>query len=253
MSTPTTPQHPDGTADHEPPRWLSAEEREGWLFISSIIFNLTRRLENQLQNEAGISFVEYMVLAMLSESDDLSLTMTELAITTNTLPARLSRVVARLERTATCAAPSARKIAASVSATSYRPAKEGTGSSPRPRRGGTPPDFRPPYPPTGHTTCRDRRSCPGQHPLKRHLHRRLKTWRVPRKLNATGSTFKPIHSSRQNEHAPTEPDINSRSEGGVHLFNGTPGSNPHPSDTPERIPHSTTTGLHAGSPHRDST
>ena len=63
VSTPTTPQHPDGTADHEPPRWLSAEEREGWLFISSIIFNLTRRLENQLQNEAGISFVEYMVLA----------------------------------------------------------------------------------------------------------------------------------------------------------------------------------------------
>lgn len=98
VSTPTTPQHPDGTADHEPPRWLSPEEREGWLFISSIIFNLTRRLENQLQNEAGISFVEYMVLAMLSESDDLSLTMTELAITTNTLPARLSRVVARLEK-----------------------------------------------------------------------------------------------------------------------------------------------------------
>lgn len=98
VSTPTTPQHPDGTADHEPPRWLSAEEREGWLFISSIIFNLTRRLENQLQNEAGISFVEYMVLAMLSESDDLSLTMTELALTTNTLPARLSRVVARLEK-----------------------------------------------------------------------------------------------------------------------------------------------------------
>ena len=98
MSTPTTPQQPDGTASLESPRWLSAEEREGWLFISSIIFNLTRRLENQLQSEAGISFVEYMVLAMLSESDDLSLTMTELAITTNTLPARLSRVVARLEK-----------------------------------------------------------------------------------------------------------------------------------------------------------
>ena len=62
------------------------------------IFNLTRKLENQLQTEAGISFVEYMVLAMLSESKDNSLTMTELAITTNTLPARLSRVVARLEK-----------------------------------------------------------------------------------------------------------------------------------------------------------
>ena len=35
---------------------------------------------------------------MLSESPELSLTMTELALTTNTLPARLSRVVARLEK-----------------------------------------------------------------------------------------------------------------------------------------------------------
>lgn len=71
---------------------------EAWLFISSIIFNLTRRLENQLQREADLSYVEYMVLAMLSESPELSLTMTELALTTNTLPARLSRVVARLEK-----------------------------------------------------------------------------------------------------------------------------------------------------------
>lgn len=82
----------------EEPRWLTPEEREAWLFISSIIFNLTRRLENQLQREADLSYVEYMVLAMLSESPELSLTMTELALTTNTLPARLSRVVARLEK-----------------------------------------------------------------------------------------------------------------------------------------------------------
>ena len=97
MSTPTTSaQRSENTAHSDSIQWLSPQEREGWLFISSIIFNLTRKLENQLQTEAGISFVEYMVLAMLSESKDNSLTMTELAITTNTLPARLSRVVARL-------------------------------------------------------------------------------------------------------------------------------------------------------------
>ena len=28
------------------PKWLNEEEREGWLFISSIIFNLTRQLDN---------------------------------------------------------------------------------------------------------------------------------------------------------------------------------------------------------------
>ena len=98
MSIPTTSaQRADNTAHSESIQWLSPQEREGWLFISSIIFSLTRKLENQLQSEAGISFVEYMVLAMLSESKDHSLTMTELAVTTNTLPARLSRVVARLE------------------------------------------------------------------------------------------------------------------------------------------------------------
>ena len=99
MPIPTTSaQRSDNTAHSESIQWLSPQEREGWLFISSIIFSLTRKLENQLQSEAGISFVEYMVLAMLSESKDHSLTMTELAVTTNTLPARLSRVVARLEK-----------------------------------------------------------------------------------------------------------------------------------------------------------
>ena len=98
MSIPTTSaQRADNTAHSESIQWLSPQEREGWLFISSIIFSLTAT-GNQLQSEAGISFVEYMVLAMLSESKDHSLTMTELAITTNTLPARLSRVVARLEK-----------------------------------------------------------------------------------------------------------------------------------------------------------
>ena len=122
MSTPTTSaQRSDNTAHSESIQWLSSQEREGWLFISSIIFNLTRKLENQLQSEAGISFVEYMVLAMLSESKDHSLTMTELAVTTNTLPARLSRVVARLEKDGEPlpppAPPSVQKPAASASAT----------------------------------------------------------------------------------------------------------------------------------------
>ena len=80
------------------PKWLNEEEREGWLFISSIIFNLTRQLDNQLQQDADLSYVEYMVLVGLSESEDHELTMTQLALATNTLPARLSRVVARLQK-----------------------------------------------------------------------------------------------------------------------------------------------------------
>ena len=57
------------------PKWLNEEEREGWLFISSIIFNLTRQLDNQLQQDADLSYVEYMVLVGLSESEDHELTI----------------------------------------------------------------------------------------------------------------------------------------------------------------------------------
>ncbi|GGH67022.1 MarR family winged helix-turn-helix transcriptional regulator [Rothia aerolata] len=83
---------------HDEVPWLSEEEREGWLFLSSIMFNLPGQLENQLQRDSDMSFVEYMVLAMLSESAEHALTMTELARQTNTLLPRLSRVVTRLEK-----------------------------------------------------------------------------------------------------------------------------------------------------------
>ncbi|MDY6051708.1 MAG: MarR family transcriptional regulator [Rothia sp. (in: high G+C Gram-positive bacteria)] len=79
-------------------RWLNEEEREGWLFISSIMFNLPGQLEHQLQKDSNLSFVEYMVLAMLSEAPQHKLTMTDLARHTNTLLPRLSRVVTRLEK-----------------------------------------------------------------------------------------------------------------------------------------------------------
>lgn len=82
----------------EQARWLNEEEREAWLFISSMMFNLPGRLENQLKKDSDLSFVEYMVLAMLSESPEHKLTMTELAHQTNTLLPRLSRVVTRLEK-----------------------------------------------------------------------------------------------------------------------------------------------------------
>ncbi|MDO4898037.1 MAG: MarR family transcriptional regulator [Rothia sp. (in: high G+C Gram-positive bacteria)] len=86
------------TAPDDNTNWLNEEEREGWLFLSSIMFSLPGQLENRLQQDAGLSFVEYMVLAMLSESPKHKLTMTELAHQTNTLLPRLSRVATRLEK-----------------------------------------------------------------------------------------------------------------------------------------------------------
>lgn len=83
--------------DQREPQWLSSEEREAWLCLSAIMFQLPGQLENQLQRDAHLGFVEYMVLAMLSEAPDQHLTMTELSTQTNTRLARLSRVVKRLE------------------------------------------------------------------------------------------------------------------------------------------------------------
>ena len=81
----------------EPVQWLSPEEREAWLCLSAIMFQLPGRLENQLQRDSGLGFVEYLVLAMLSESPGTQLSMSELSAQTNTRLARLSRVVKRLE------------------------------------------------------------------------------------------------------------------------------------------------------------
>lgn len=78
--------------------WLNDDERDAWLFLSSVIFNLPGALEAQLEQDSDLSFVEYMVLAMLSEAPEHRLTMTELARQTNTLLPRLSRVVTRLEK-----------------------------------------------------------------------------------------------------------------------------------------------------------
>ena len=45
------------TSAAEVPQWLNEEEREGWLFLSSIMFNLPGQLESQLQADSDLSFV----------------------------------------------------------------------------------------------------------------------------------------------------------------------------------------------------
>ncbi|WP_346845596.1 MarR family transcriptional regulator [uncultured Rothia sp.] len=88
----------NGVENTEDIPWLNEDEREGWLFLTTVFFSLPGQLENQLQRDSDLSFVEYMVLAMLSESPKHALTMTELARQTSTLLPRLSRVVTRLEK-----------------------------------------------------------------------------------------------------------------------------------------------------------
>jgi DNA-binding MarR family transcriptional regulator len=79
------------------PRWLTAEEEAAWRAIAQVMVKLPWALECQLQQDAGLSFIEYHVLARLSEDPQHTLRMSELAMLTNASLSRLSHLVKRLE------------------------------------------------------------------------------------------------------------------------------------------------------------
>jgi DNA-binding MarR family transcriptional regulator len=79
------------------PRWLTAEERRAWLALSRTALRLPAALDRDLQRAAGLTFFEYMVLALLSEQPGRTLGMTELASILASSLSRLSHVARRLE------------------------------------------------------------------------------------------------------------------------------------------------------------
>jgi DNA-binding MarR family transcriptional regulator len=78
-------------------RWLDDEEQRTWRAFLWMTQLLRESLDRQLQRDAGIPHTYYMILAMLSEAPERSLTMTELAQIVRSSPSRLSHAVARLE------------------------------------------------------------------------------------------------------------------------------------------------------------
>lgn len=90
-----------GTVENiEEPQWLNAEERQTWLALGSIAMRLPQALDAQLRRDADISHFEYTVLSALSEADERTLRMSELAILAEGSLSRLSQVVTRLEQKA---------------------------------------------------------------------------------------------------------------------------------------------------------
>ena len=86
------------TAPGPEPRWLSEDDRETWVTFARMLIWLPTALDNQLQHDSDLSHFEYGILAALSEADEATLRMSELAIYANGSLSRLSRAVARLER-----------------------------------------------------------------------------------------------------------------------------------------------------------
>jgi DNA-binding MarR family transcriptional regulator len=79
------------------PRWLSDEQQDAWRRFIEVLVKVPAALEAQLQRDAGLTHMGYMVLSTLSEREDRSLPMSRLARKASASLSRLSHVVARLE------------------------------------------------------------------------------------------------------------------------------------------------------------
>jgi DNA-binding MarR family transcriptional regulator len=95
MMTDETSEHMPGAA--EPVRWLDTREQEVWrsfLEASRLLFDA---LDRQLQAEAGMPHAYYEILVRLSDANDRTMRMSELADSLSSSRSRLSHAVARLE------------------------------------------------------------------------------------------------------------------------------------------------------------
>lgn len=79
------------------PRWLSDEQQRSWRTFAAVFTVLPAALDAQLQRDAEVTHFGYWVLAVLSESPDHALRMSDLAARSNASLSRVSHVVARLE------------------------------------------------------------------------------------------------------------------------------------------------------------
>ena len=78
-------------------RWLTDEELGSWLPLIGVVLRLGAALDTQLQRDSDLTHFDYLCLAMLSEHDDHTTSMSELAGRTNSSLSRLSHVISKLE------------------------------------------------------------------------------------------------------------------------------------------------------------
>lgn len=87
-----------GDADGTAARWLDDDERAAWLAVAAIMITLPAALDAQLRREADLTFFEYLVLSVLSERDDRTMQLSEIAAGVSASLSRLSHVVTKLEK-----------------------------------------------------------------------------------------------------------------------------------------------------------
>lgn len=93
--------------------WLDEDEQRAWLRLAGVMLKLSPALDSQLQRDADLTHFDYLCLAMLSESDERTLRMSELAQRTNASLSRLSHVISKLEKrgwVARATSPDSRRV-----------------------------------------------------------------------------------------------------------------------------------------------
>jgi DNA-binding MarR family transcriptional regulator len=78
-------------------RWLQESELAAWMSMGRVLTRLLPALERRLERDAGLNWMEYHVLARLSEQNQHTVRMSELADFASSSLSRLSHVVRRLE------------------------------------------------------------------------------------------------------------------------------------------------------------
>lgn len=78
--------------------WLSLEQQQHWRAVITGIARLTEALGRQLERDAGLSLSEYEILVRLSEAEDRTMRMSELAAAVVHSRSRLTHAVGRLEK-----------------------------------------------------------------------------------------------------------------------------------------------------------
>jgi DNA-binding MarR family transcriptional regulator len=80
------------------PRWLNGQERRAWLAFLAAAGLLNRRLDQQLERDAGLSHLQYEILVRLDAAPGGELRMSELAAALLDSKSKLTYQINRLEQ-----------------------------------------------------------------------------------------------------------------------------------------------------------
>ncbi|WP_103353442.1 MarR family winged helix-turn-helix transcriptional regulator [Amycolatopsis sp. CA-128772] len=80
------------------PRWLSAEEKRAWGAFRTTYTLLHQRMDQQLKRDAGLSHLQYEILARLGGAPDRELRMAELACAVSNSKSGLTYQIGQLEQ-----------------------------------------------------------------------------------------------------------------------------------------------------------